>query len=83
MTVLRSRELNHDTGRAKRAAEEGPVFITHRGRRSHVLLSIEAYERLAGQGKSIVDLLAMPGDEDVDFTPARLTGPLARPADLR
>ena len=30
-TVLSSREFNQDTGRAKRAADSGPVFITDRG----------------------------------------------------
>lgn len=45
-TVLSSREFNQDTARAKRAAKNGPVFITDRGKPSHVLLSIEEYERL-------------------------------------
>ena len=31
ITTLSSREFNHDTGRAKRAALKGPVFITDRG----------------------------------------------------
>ena len=37
--TVSSRELNQDVGRAKRAAEDGPVVITDRGRPSHVLLS--------------------------------------------
>lgn len=45
-TVLTAREFNQDTARAKRAAKHGPVFITDRGKPSHVLLSIEEYERL-------------------------------------
>ncbi|HHW63343.1 MAG TPA: type II toxin-antitoxin system Phd/YefM family antitoxin, partial [Rhodocyclaceae bacterium] len=30
----------------------------------------------------IVDLLAMPGIEDIDFEPVRASAPLFRPADL-
>ena len=42
-----AREFNRDTAGAKRAAEDGPVYVTDRGRPSHVLLSIAEYERLA------------------------------------
>lgn len=38
-TTLSSREFNQDTSGAKKAANEGPVFITDRGRPAHVLLS--------------------------------------------
>lgn len=68
-TFLTGRQFNHDTGRAKRASEKGPVFITHRGERSHVLLSIDEYERLIGGGKSLVEMLAMRGAETVDSSP--------------
>jgi prevent-host-death family protein len=71
ITKLSSREFNQDTGRAKRAAKRGPVFITDRGRPSHVLLTIQEYQRLTKEQKSIVDLLAMPKAADVDFEPPR------------
>ena len=48
ITTLSSREFNQDTSRAKKAASEGPVFITDRGNPAHVLLSIEDYRRIAG-----------------------------------
>lgn len=80
-TTLSSREFNQDTGRAKKAAENGPVFITDRGRPAHVLLSIEEYRRLAGlneaeavKEKTITELLSMPADDDIDFEPPRLGG---------
>ena len=82
ITTLSSREFNQDTSRAKKAAKNGPVFVTDRGRPSHVLLTIEEYRRLTGTGQSLVDLLAMPDAEAVDFEPPRLEGPLVRPADL-
>lgn len=37
ITTLSSRELNQDVTRAKKAAKNGPVFITDRGKPAHVL----------------------------------------------
>jgi len=80
-TTLSSREFNQDTGKAKKAARKGPVFITDRGRPAHVLLSIEQYEALTGPSPGIIDLLAAPGTEAIPFKPPRLrTG--VKPADL-
>jgi prevent-host-death family protein len=65
---MTSREFNQDTGGAKRAAENGPVFITDRGQPSHVLLTVTDYQRLAARHASIVDQLGEPaGVEDVDL----------------
>ena len=72
VTTVTSRELNQDVGRAKKAAKSGPVFITDRGRPAHVLLSIEDYRRLVGQGRSLAELLSMPGLADIDFEPPRV-----------
>lgn len=47
-TTLPSREFNQDMTGAKKAAKNGPVFITDRGRPAHVLLSIETYRRRIG-----------------------------------
>jgi prevent-host-death family protein len=81
-TTLSSREFNQDTSRAKKAANEGPVFITDRGRPAHVLLSIEEYRRLADASTgSIIDMLAAPGVEDFEFEAPR-AGHLFKPADL-
>lgn len=82
ITKLSSREFNQDTGKAKRAAKKGPVFITDRGRPSHVLLSAEEYERITGSHKSIVDLLAMPEAADIEFEPPRLRGKIHKLPDL-
>jgi prevent-host-death family protein len=81
MTTISSREFNQDASGAKRAALAGPVFITDRGRPAHVLLSIEAYQRLTGRQQNILDLLADPEAAHVEFTPGRVDS-LARPADL-
>lgn len=82
ITRLSSREFNQDTSRAKRAAKRGPVFITDRGRPSHVLLTVEDYHRLAGDAKNIVELLGMPEAASIPFEPPRLKGHLHHPADL-
>jgi hypothetical protein len=68
ITKMSSREFNQDTGKAKRAARAGPVYVTDRGQVSHVLLSFEDYERLAQNQASIIDLLAgPPGVEDIEL----------------
>ena len=82
MTTLTSREFNQDTSKAKRAARRGPVFITDRGRAAHVLMSIEQYEAIAGPVASIIDLLAMPGAEKIEFQAPRALR-LTRPANLK
>lgn len=66
MKVLTSREFNQDVSQAKRAARLEPVFVTDRGRPTHVLMSVETYRRLTGQTETIVDLLAMPGVAPID-----------------
>ena len=73
ITTLSSRELNQDVTRAKKATKSGPVFITDRGKPAHVLLSIEEYQKLTKQRRSIVDSLAMPGIENMEFEPPRVT----------
>jgi prevent-host-death family protein len=81
ITTVSSREFNQDASGAKRAASKGPVIITDRGRPSHVLLTIEAYQRLTQKSASIADLLAMPGVADIAFEAPR-AGDLTQPADL-
>lgn len=81
ITTVSSREFNQDASGAKRAASKGPVVITDRGRPAHVLLTIEAYQKLTQKTASIADLLAMPGVADIAFEAPRL-GLVARPADL-
>jgi prevent-host-death family protein len=66
MKTISSREFNQDVSAAKRAARSEPVFITDRGKPSHVLLSFEAFRRLSGQTETIVDLLAMPQGPDAE-----------------
>lgn len=81
IVTMSSREFNQDVSAAKKAAAQGPVFVTDRGRLAHVLLSIDEYQRLTGAGQSIVDLLAAPEVAGIDFDPPRVGG-FAGTADL-
>jgi prevent-host-death family protein len=72
ITTISSRQFNQDASGAKKAANEGPVFITDRGVPAHVLLSIEEYRRLTGGEMSLAEALAQPDDvADFEFTPHR------------
>lgn len=73
--------FNQDASGAKRAALDGPVFITDRGRPAHVLLSIETYRQLTGRQGNILDLLADPEAADIEFAPGRVDT-FSHPADL-
>jgi prevent-host-death family protein len=85
VTTLSSREFNQDTSGAKKAALQGPVFITDRGEPAHVLLSIEDYRKLTGGQMSVSEALAQPDipgvDMDFEFDPPRADIGL-KPADL-
>jgi prevent-host-death family protein len=72
VTTLSSRKFRQETGRAKKAAEQGPVFITERGQPTHVLLTIGEYRKISASGPTILDLLAMPGAGEVEFEPPRV-----------
>ncbi len=74
MKTISSREFNQDVSAAKRAARSEPVFITDRGKPSHVLLSFEAFQRMSGKAETIVDLLAMPDGADADVEAAEHGG---------
>jgi PHD/YefM family antitoxin component YafN of YafNO toxin-antitoxin module len=72
-----SREFNQDVSKAKRLAINEPVFVTDRGRPTHVLLSIDGYRQLVGKSDTLADLLAAP--ELVAVEPDwRAAGPWAR-----
>ena len=71
ITTFSSCEFNHGVSRAKRATQNGPVFITDRGKPAYVLLRFEDYQRLTKQRRNIAYALAMPGAADIEFEPTR------------
>ncbi len=68
-----SRNFTRDVGAAKRAANDGPVFITDRGRPAFALLKIEDYYQLAGQQEaSLLDVMDAIPESSFEFEAPRL-----------
>jgi len=82
MTVMTSREFNQDSSGAKKAAASGPVFITDRGKPSHVLLTIEEYTKLASKGPSIAERFYTPGAAEIEFDPPKIDDFGLKPVDF-
>lgn len=84
-TTMTSREFNQHTGRAKAAADRGPVIITDRGKPAYVLSTYQDY-RDAHPAPRPVALSALealadpnyrPGDVDImEYIPKREVEPL-------
>jgi prevent-host-death family protein len=80
-TTMSSREFNQLTSEAKKASASGPVFITDRGRPSHVLLNIDEYRRLTGGYTTLLEAIAMKEHADDDLETPRVDIGI-RPAEL-
>ena len=80
-TTLTNQEFEENPGGARKAADHGPVFIADRGRRTHVLLTIEDYRRLTSSHMSLAEALAQP-DADFDFDPPKAGRGIFKAADL-
>ena len=80
-TTFSARDFNQDISRAKKAARDGPVIITDRGRPAHVLLTIEHYLTLTQGARSIADCLAMPEAAEIEL-PLELVRDDARSAEF-
>ncbi len=76
MTVhtFSSRDFTRDVSAAKRAAVDGPVFITDRGRPAFALLKIDDYYRIVGQNEpTLLDVMdGIPGGDSIEFDAPRL-----------
>lgn len=66
-TTITSREFNRDVSAAKRAAQDGPVTITDHGRRSHVLMTADDFDRLTSTHERVGDRLWRGQDPDLDI----------------
>ena len=82
INTVSSRKFNQDISKIKRATSNGPIFVTNRGRATHVLMTIEEYYKITGKNENIVDLLAMKSDLEIDFDPPKLQGELIKHVDL-
>ncbi len=82
-TTISSREFNQDVSAATRAAMNGPVVVTDRGEPAFVLMTHAEFRRLTGAGgQTIVELLADPESEGIEFDPPKLGNDVIRAADL-
>ncbi len=59
IATMNSRTFARDAALVKRAAQQGPVIITERGKPALAVLNIEDYYRLTGQSSSPSLLEAM------------------------
>jgi PHD/YefM family antitoxin component YafN of YafNO toxin-antitoxin module len=48
VTTMTSRQLDRNPSRVFEAARQAPVYITTRGRTTHVMITFEEYCRLTG-----------------------------------
>lgn len=69
-----SRDFTRDVSAAKRAAVDGPVFITDRGRPAFALLKIDDYYRIVGKSEpTLLDVMdGIAGGNQIEFDPPRL-----------
>lgn len=83
ITTLSSREFNQKVGYAKKAAADGPVFITDRGEQTHVLLNVDEYRKITSKERTLTEILHYPplAQIDDDFEFPRLDG-LFNPAEF-
>lgn len=68
-SILSSREFNRNISKAKKATSQGPVFITTRGKVSHVFMAVAEYRKINSTQTNIADLLAMRESDDIEFQP--------------
>ena len=76
ITTYSSREFTRDVAAAKRAAANGPVFITDRGAPAYALVTIEEYHRLKRGGakpRTLLEVMeSLPDTSDIEFEPPKL-----------
>ena len=69
-STMTAREFNHQVSRAKKAAKDGPVFITERGKPAFVLQSHQHFEAMRSMGsapKTLAEALADDGPLDFEI----------------
>jgi PHD/YefM family antitoxin component YafN of YafNO toxin-antitoxin module len=64
---MSSREFNQQVSRARRAALDGPVFITDRGVEAFVLLNIADFRVSTRRQQGLFDMIAMADADGMDF----------------
>jgi len=65
--TLTSEEFDHQVEDAMKLSQEGPVFVTEDGYKTHVLLSIEEYRKISDKGLNLGDMLSNAAAAEIDF----------------
>lgn len=73
VTTFTCRAFNRQLSQAKKATEQGVVYISDRGKPAHLLMTYEEYRKLSGDSRNLLDALVMPGVEEIDFDAPRAT----------
>jgi PHD/YefM family antitoxin component YafN of YafNO toxin-antitoxin module len=74
-STMTSREFNQHVSRAKRAAIDGPVIITERGKPSYVLMRHEEFAKdslTPNRPQNALEALTDPNASDIDVEFPRL-----------
>lgn len=71
ITTISSRTFNRDVGKAKKAAQTGPVIITDRGQPAYVLMHIDQYRQVTGNKRAFWTYLPCPAQKtSISLRPA-------------
>ncbi|WP_369062431.1 type II toxin-antitoxin system Phd/YefM family antitoxin [Caulobacter sp. 73W] len=81
ITTVSSREFNQDPSGVKKAATNGPVVITDRGRPAYVVLTFDQYRKLTAARLPLSAILGMADSEEITFEP-QAADIRSRPADF-
>lgn len=81
ITTVSSREFNQDPSGVKKAANNGPVVITDRGRPAYVVLTFDQYRKLTAARLPLSATLGMADSKEIAFEP-QAADIRSRPADF-
>lgn len=62
----------HQLHEIEASAKNGPVIVTKDREPTFVLLSIEEYDRLKENQRSLIDILSVDDEYEVEFEPANI-----------
>lgn len=81
MITYTARDFNQRINEAKKFSNKEMVFVTDHGKPTHVLMSIDHYQKLQGKSKNIVQLIGMKKADDIDFEPSKM-GSISKPVEF-
>lgn len=82
MAVTTIARIGEDPESVRKAAAEGPVFVFEENEPPLVIIRLDEYKKMGGREPDIVDLLSMPGVEDIDIQLPARQPPAGKPFDF-